>query len=199
MSVMSAGESAIHENRLSIHALRREQHVVALHHRSYRLRPSSAFVPAFLLELVLSATVACGDEASSEAGTLDEGLQGEDGEGLETCADRSYPQSPVSVEDLDDAVRDRAERLCRDSGVEEVGALDNCVLAVGLTDDISHVAHALPSTVPGPQLRIARGRYEVRYVQGGSHEDRGPVVCRGRPEPLRPESLAAKLRPATVG
>lgn len=76
----------------------------------------------------------------------------EDGETTETFTDRAYPARAVRIDDLDADARADAERRCRDGGVVEPEALENCIFDVASTGDDIFITSAFGGQTP-PELR----------------------------------------------
>jgi hypothetical protein len=65
------------------------------------------------------------------------------GQSTETYTLRDVPREEVTIDDLDPAARTRAEERCREAGVIEPVALEQCVFDVGLTGDEVFIRSAL--------------------------------------------------------
>jgi hypothetical protein len=82
----------------------------------------------------------------------------EPGESTETYTRRDVPLNDVKVDDIDPADRAHAERLCREAGVTEPQALEECTFDLALTGDEDYIASALslqkPESFPTNQVSI---------------------------------------------
>ena len=76
-----------------------------------------------------------------------------EGESTETFTNRNIPRRKMTLADLDPGTRANAERLCREAGVVEAVALEQCVFDVGLTGDITFIDSALAQQTP-PEFRL---------------------------------------------
>lgn len=76
-----------------------------------------------------------------------------EGESTETFTNRDIPRRKMTLADLDPGARGNAERLCREAGVVETVALEQCVFDVGLTGDITFIDSALAQQTP-PEFRL---------------------------------------------
>jgi hypothetical protein len=76
----------------------------------------------------------------------------EDGESTETFTNREYPSYEFTFDDLEPAARADAEQRCRDAGVVEDQALEQCTFDIATTDDDVFIASALIEQTP-PELR----------------------------------------------
>lgn len=72
----------------------------------------------------------------------------EPGESTESFTDRSVPAGPAELEDLDPMARTQAEVVCRDAGVTEPDAFEECVLDVGFSGDETFIEAALAQQTP---------------------------------------------------
>ena len=75
------------------------------------------------------------------------------GTSTETFTDRTFPDKPITVADLDPARREAAQRLCRALGVVDPAALDDCVLDVVLSGQPAFATTAATADrhVPGAE------------------------------------------------
>jgi len=76
----------------------------------------------------------------------------EDGESTETFTNREYPSYEFAFDDLEPGARAAAEQRCRDGGVVEEQALEQCIFDVATTGDDVFIASALSEQTP-PELR----------------------------------------------
>lgn len=60
-----------------------------------------------------------------------------DGESTETFTDLDYPARHLTIDDLADADRERAAKICRDAGITDPRLLETCIYDVGFTGDAS--------------------------------------------------------------
>ncbi len=58
-----------------------------------------------------------------------------DGLGTEDYTDRSMPENILSIDDLDDSIRQWAKRICEAAGITDEDALRECIFDVGFTED----------------------------------------------------------------
>lgn len=73
------------------------------------------------------------------------------GQSTETFTDRTFPDKPITVDDLPPADRAAAKAKCRAAGVVVQPFLDNCVLDTGLTKNNSFVTGALFAQAYSPE------------------------------------------------
>lgn len=64
------------------------------------------------------------------------------GESTETFQDISFPPGRVTIDDLDPDDREMAEAACTSGGITDPEVLEDCILDVGLTGDLSYVTSA---------------------------------------------------------
>lgn len=76
----------------------------------------------------------------------------DEGQSTETFTNRGLPTREVTIDDLDAVVRTAAEKRCRDGGVVEPEALEQCIFDVGFTGDDVFITSALNAQTP-PELR----------------------------------------------
>lgn len=78
-----------------------------------------------------------------------------DGTDTETFTDRSFPDEPITLDDLSEDERTAAEEICRAAGVTDPAILDACILDVAVTGDPSFAASAADM-----QVALDRGPLE---------------------------------------
>ncbi len=71
-----------------------------------------------------------------------------DGESPESFHLEDFPDSPVTLDDLPDDLRDEAETTCRDEGVDDAHLLDTCIVDVVCTDDDEQAAPSADAEAP---------------------------------------------------
>jgi hypothetical protein len=80
-----------------------------------------------------------------------------DGTSTETFTDRDYPQRALTLDDLDAATRERAERACRWAGVTDAWLFTECVFDVAVTGrpELAVATAATARTAPPAAAPIA--------------------------------------------
>lgn len=79
-----------------------------------------------------------------------------DGTSTEDFADLDFPAQAMTVADLPDHERARAEAICREAGIREQPTLDDCILdwamtgAIGMLHSAQAAAHATGGSAPEP-------------------------------------------------
>jgi hypothetical protein len=91
----------------------------------------------------------------------------EPGESTDTFTLRDMPREKVTIDDQDLGARTRAEQRCRDAGVFEAVAMEQCVFDVGFTGEDAFILSALAIQRPPDFLRPA-STHTVATPQAGA-------------------------------
>jgi hypothetical protein len=94
------------------------------------------------------------------------------GESADTFYRPAFPDRQVTVDDLDPAARDRAERRARDAGLEPgTPAFRNAVLDFALTNETDYLASATTTTTPTTGIGGGGVRATARDLTGDGSRD----------------------------
>jgi outer membrane protein assembly factor BamB len=116
-----------------------------------------------------------------------------DGQTTATFADLEFPYQPSGLQDLSAAERERAEKICRDTGISNADILEGCIVDVGYSGDQVFAESALDAQAVdaeaagiGPKP-VVSGLCEPDSAIAATSSYRGNVARSGRTDYELPE------------